>query len=298
MICGDRDIKPAVEAVLTEFETNNIVEIWSWRHSLSGNFLELAQLHPSRIIIIYLDDYLDQIGFRNQVYNLPFDRIPHEVSLVGLNLCRDEQMIRFMDENVFPVYYFDSGDDKIIICVDRSMRHSDFTNFFLSVKRFFVGNEDKIITFVDYRQLKQTDTFDLVNSFHPITSVESSAPPREEPVERIAEEMKDDWQVMPSRREKSAIARDNIINGRREWCLHGYSCRKGPSKCSFRHLPDHKVHRPAKKIKTCPDKACRYNSYPQRCNFLHPGEIPMCLWCYKQHTPNCYEREKRRTDRS
>ncbi len=37
------------------------VEVWSWRASLSKNFLRLAQKFPGRLTVVYLDDIRDTV---------------------------------------------------------------------------------------------------------------------------------------------------------------------------------------------------------------------------------------------
>jgi hypothetical protein len=78
-------------------------------------------------------------------------------------------------------------------------------------------------------------------------------------------------------------------------CNKGLFCKR-PQSCGHGHSAYHlQHHRCAKcppikrKFNNCPRMdGCKFAHRPSQCSFLHPGEIRLCLWCNKQHDPDCF----------
>lgn len=304
IVGGDRDFLPVVEIAESMFEeTNNVMEIWSWEHSLSQS---LAEANPEAdfLTIRYLDAHMDTIGFAQEEYNLSVDHIPRDVSLVAVGMKLHELMQQFVESFVYPVYYLDHGDDKIIIPVYSSLTPEEFNQIFLEVKSYFqvLGDPNPIITYVEYLNrysLESGSEISVSNSFGPLgeSLIEEDRFERQEPVMTPSSE-ESPW-LTCAKTEIRAKKKDAVIKGRRELCRYGYFCDK-PRTCKYLHaeahiaLFDRGKKKSRKKCKECMEKPCRYSHCTDSCNFLHPGDIPMCLWCAEQHQPNCYDRHANR----
>jgi hypothetical protein len=285
---------------------NHSIEIWSWEHSLNQQYLSDEESPHRRDILTvhYLDTHIDTIGYTQREYNLSVDRIPRDVSMVAVGIRNHDLMYQFMESLTFPVYYLDHGEDKIIIPVDRyHLDHSDFTNFFQDVQRYFQDiNPNPIMTFIQYQGLHSFEPGNEIavsNSFGPLLKslnsleeVEDTPPRTQVSSEMTSTSEESAWQ-RNAKTEIKAKKRDDRIKNRKIMCRYGYFC-DNPRTCKFLHTEDQVRNYESgskkirKKCQPCSQDPCRFSTHPESCAYLHSGEVPLCFWCAKQHQPNCY----------
>jgi hypothetical protein len=314
IVGGDGDFLPVIRAAERRMHKNHSIEIWSWRHSLSQKYVTEDEEYPHRSEILtvrYLDNHIGTIGYPQREYNLSVDRIPRDVSLVAVGIRHHDLMHQFVESFAFPVYYLDHGEDKIIIPVNTNLSAEEFYNIFKNVESYFekLGDPNPIIPYIQYlsrHSLESGNEIAVSNSFGPL--LESSEEDEERDRTQSASHMTSSasststltstsegegeecaW-LVSARTEIKAKKKDDRIKARRNRCRYGFFCNN-PISCPFLHSEDHVRNFKAgtkklrKKCQTCNANPCRFSTRPASCNYLHPGEFPLCMWCAEQHPP-------------
>jgi hypothetical protein len=264
---------------------NHSLEFWSWRRSLNQEYLSLAS---DLISIHYLDDYIDTIGFAQTEYLLQSDRIPKNVSLVAVGMKDHERMSQFIATS-HGFYYRNRGQDKIMIPA-KSLSSQEFCDMFEEVKSYFqeLGDPNPIVTYVQYVSNHTSEPESNIAVFNPFALLEGEDE-EEESFDnfKISPVVKSGWQVI-KKTEKKAKKRDdrvkNRVKNRVDMCWHGHFCNRKKS-CGYKHPADMKP----RKVESCTNPDCPHSKNPEYCNFLHPGEIPLCTWCLRPHQPDCFD---------
>ncbi len=80
VVTGDKDMKPAIEAVMKEAHWT--VEVCMWKHAISHDLSRFAKDNHTRFVIKHLDDFVDEVLFTEMEFD--YKRTRHLVNEGGV----------------------------------------------------------------------------------------------------------------------------------------------------------------------------------------------------------------------
>lgn len=289
ILSGDGDYAPVIQAVST-LNKNISIEIWSWDRSLSRCYRQYEKDY-SFVKTYSLDEHFNEITFIAQEFKSPVANIPRERTLVAVGLDGHPQMKEFM-RNYPRVQYTNFGNDKVIIFPENQVS-GKFDDFFTEAKSFFSDAQDNIISYVEYSNrtnAPSSSTLSVSNPFEALDELDDDE--TEQLEEKIAEDVEETkWETI--NRPKRLI--EEKKNKKCQRCWKGLFCRKFATRgCEYTHPPTivefQRKGAKMRKYQLCKQgNNCKFAAVPWKCEFLHPGEVRLCLWCNKQHnTSICF----------
>jgi len=263
----------------------------------------------------YLDDHIEQIGFQEGEWRLSERRIPQERSFVFQNYVDYfADVSAAMHLLLLPVYYFRLNDGRDLLVIPVSELPVEEVDRVISDLRASIpGHEDQLVPYVQYKHggdrtddmitLRSFTTWDnfIDDNTAPGAHDAKTAAPAGQADVPARDGDADEWKSI-SRTADRARRQDQVAFQRRDRCSFGYFCvnLNGSQQCRYLHSPEQMAWRATQASQPRPRKnskcrsehdnlrPCVHNQRPSGCPFLHDGEIPMCNWCMKQHSPNCY----------
>ena len=292
IVSGDRDLARAVQKSSQKYMFP--VHVWSWKNALATVYRQsqLPGVHAH-----YLDNYLDDIGFRETTFRLDRNVFDPQSIVVIDALPEAERINEYLFNLPVPIYSYlkrhdgDVRPDLIIIpAFAHIMTYEAKERLFVEVKGRLQALGVEVLTYFEYNRSDGSDPEIIVetsNRFQElpegsVVSREEEREPGDNRPQPGGSSSTDDGFVevnMGARRQKARLQTiENKSRSRCDWRLY---CHNGLG-CKFGHTDDERSHfrlmgskRP-KKIKLCEKPQCTLGA---RCNFAHGEAELFCPTC-------------------
>lgn len=291
IVSGDRDLRPAVEKIV---KRGFRVHVWSWKNSLSNVYKEMA--HDS-VRVHLLDDYLEEIGFRETTFRVDRNTISQDSIVVLDPLPKADEIQDLVSKLRVPVYQYTcvtkradaSSQDLVIIpAFARSMQHDELVYLFEKVKAKLEPVGLTVLTYLDYTQRffenSPVDKLEISNQFEELLQAGESSHDGSQKGEHdgsIAGDESAGFTRVSSRAERQLQYLKNDERKSRILCCWGKYCKKAEN-CTFGHsdsdIRHFKTYGPksAKKYRRCERANCHYQ---RNCHFAHSDAELLCTTC-------------------
>ena len=293
IVSGDRDLYSAVFKIVRQ---GFPVHVWSWKNCLARVYTshkeELIQVH-------HLDDYLEEIGFRETTFRVERNTInPHSIVVLD-PLPKSDEIQGFISGLRTPVYRYvcaakradASSQDLIIIpAFARRMEHEELTKLFQTAKSKLETCGLSVLTYFEYCQRyhreSSKDELAISNRFQELPLQEGGVQRGSEDIEDNDSKVtnNDDGFIEVNRHSEQHRTRFQKDTQRaRTLCRWGKYCVKRED-CKFGHTKDDEEYiktygpKKAKKYKLCMKSDCIRG---KNCSFAHSREELLCPTCDK-----------------
>lgn len=280
LVTGDRDFVPVVKKLK---KRNVAVEVWGWRRAFSQ---ELVRFDYDHLVICYLDDIIDDIGFTKSEWNLSLEDIPCENALVyqsyAAHATEISEQLAFFN---LPFHHFEVDNRDMVIIFNCGLGEKELFDY---VQR---GAEYGAIPLVTWKQRRNADkvhcklALSFFNNFSALADEDSDeeSGERAAPNIRLDEESMEEWTRVGNEREEGGS--DRIF----EICFWGKYCAEYTSgNCKFLHTKG--VHeyfnichnaKTLSRFKECTKEECHGVKGNFRCRFWHKtlNEGRLCPTC-------------------
>lgn len=297
LVSGDRDL---YSVVLEIIEDGFPVHVWSWNNCLAKEYRrmqhELVQVH-------LLDDYLEQIGFRETIFRVDRHTIsPHSIVVLE-PLSKADEIKSFVSHLNVPVHRYEcptqregaSSKDLVIIpSFAWRMTHVELVNLFKESKAKLEASGLSVRTYSEYCQSSfphlPTCELAISNRFAELPDLEVGSRGSNEHVD-------DHDEILDDNRDEMIDANDGFTDVNRSgkqmkkskkndqgsrkhcywgfYCAHETNCKYGHTKNEEEHFKTY-GHRRPKKYELCQREDCIFG---KSCKFAHSKEELLCTAC-------------------
>ncbi len=317
LVTGDADMIPAIQEVMKEDYW--LVEVCMWKHAMSQDLLRFARDNDGRVVIRYLDDFVDKVSFTELRFKIS-DKVLHLVKKGGVVFSIEKTAFdrggyfhqriptqSWLDqlESIaqWPSQYYwffshESGKTNDLVLVFRG--DFDIKQLVTDIELEADGEEKQyrlpsiimVQTFLQYSQhiyeqpvdserLKFDDArLDKIGIYNNEEALAGS----DNDVNYEADSF-DDWKTY-RRKPRSHRLRQQYSDS----CPYKYNCKFG-TRCQYQHTEDEKTYfkgriegrgNPVRKVHPCnyfEQKPPRCTKMKHECDFAHGSEDAWCLIC-------------------
>ena len=290
VVSGDRDIDRAIQKISQNCGFK--VHVWSWKNALAGVY---SQRKADRVMVHYLDDYVNDIGFHESAFRLDrsvFDA--HSIVIIDA-LSKADEIRDFLFNLPTATYRYDSssqdeteGQDLIIVpAFARYMTYNQKADLFQEAQEELQAHGLQVLTYLEYSQGRDGD-LKLVQTSNRFQELSSGGVPRHDgagangnggPAQSSGGE---DGFTEINTHAKKQRARQRInerkASNRCDWrlyCYNGNDCKYGHTQTEEQYF---KLYGPkrARKLKLCNNRECTRGSV---CLFAHGEGDLFCPTC-------------------
>lgn len=153
IVSGDRDLRPAVEKIK---KYGFQVHIWSWKKALASVYRI-----DDDVKVYLLDNYLEEIGFRETTFRVDLKRISAHSIVVLDPLPRADDIESYVKSLRIPIYQYvstvkrddSSSQDLVIIpAFAERMKHNELMDLYKNAESTLGKSGLKVLTHWDYVQ--------------------------------------------------------------------------------------------------------------------------------------------------
>lgn len=295
IVTGDADVIPALDEVLEEESWN--VEVYMWHHALSSKIQDYARNYD-RVVVQYLDNYLENITFTNMKFHISNQEVWKVVCEYGVMFSMKPKafpnqiptdwwikQIESIAQWPFQFFWYDDVDHDHVQQMEASntlvlVFKSDHVAGKFDQQRFLEDIKNYDIPYViEAREFqknnpKETDHFQL------------------EQIGLLSENDLDngyDFLYSSESEESTEEEYDEEMSPKPESCWYGKHCHYGLD-CHFVHTENEKAYfhsrpggrgNPYRKVKPCKfyEQGHRCRKKREECDGAHGEEDTFCLAC-------------------
>ena len=313
IISGDADAMPAIHKVLKYRGWS--VEVCMWEDAMSNELKKLPPKHP-KVVVNYLDEFLEHITFTNMKFNPRRLRSCEKATAVVFQMkpkaflgrvpsnkwCRELESIT---QWPFQYYWAELNgretNDLVLVFRNDGKLSFDLSSFMAQIKEYPIQRTLGAQTYVQYEQ--ESDLYDKVDrmELEKVGQIHYDEACDGYDNEAISESDDDDkpWRI---KRRSPPPQKTQLYS---EPCPFRINCKFG-LKCHNRHTEDEKRFfrtnqgegNPLRKVKPCSfHPNCKKEM--KECHYAHGEEDAWCLSCRDMcghYTQNCPQLKKSQDD--
>jgi len=294
LVSGGKDFAPLLEKLSSDrFKHIQTVEIWSWEHCLTEHLRDMPSTE-GKCKIRKLNNFIDKIGCLELEWSLPAHEIPRHQTIVIVNFqpeCRD-----FLDKIPFPYFLYDLREMGAFAIILTSVSIDELNSILAEAQLQMDTTAAKVLSYVSWLQQHKLRVPELLPcngeaKSVPMLSYEDSDQEDGSTVNDnsaySAVNENSEYQVVQRRKKKKAQ-----VKSTGKLCRFGKYCKHYlRNKCPSGHSKEVEQYfaatgRPKRIIKQIPC-SLEHCIRGRSCDYLHPGELKLCLICDSQHDCSC-----------